>query len=803
MRRRRNWLLIFDNAEDSSDLFPLLPDKHPGHVLVTSRRREWPYAETRHLDVLSSSAAVEYLRRRGQVADGDIARDIADALGYLPLALAQAGSVIADGLRAVDYRDLLRQHSPRLFAEGHAPDRNMTVATTWRVSVQRLAGRSSAALALFRISVFLGADAVPLARLAVTELTPPELAEALADPLRLRSATAALGEYSLAETAEGLLSIHRLVQAVTRSELGDAAPHWASIALATVAAAFPGNERDPSTWEDCEEVLAHAISCAGHAVELRTDTVVAVQLLNRVAGYLMARGRLDSAGAVLKQAFTAAEDLDHDHPVYLSCQRMHGRLLFSQGDYQASRTVQEEVYRARTRVLGPDDPDTLRAGRDLVEALYFGGHPMQAAQLHDRLVEAFNAVLGPDDLETVTAQAYLATILRSAGQYARARAIEEQVVEARIRVLGEDHPDTLDALGNLAATLYEQGELKRARAIEEQVLEARIRVQGKDHPDTLSTLNSLAGTLYEQGELKRARAIEEQVLEARIRVLGDDHPDTLDALSNVAETLYDQGELKRARAIEEQVLEARIRLLGEDHPDTLTVRASLAITLRDLGELAEALAIEEQVFEARIRVLGQDHPDTLDVRVDLAATYSSMGELDQARAIEEQVLDAYTRVLGPDHLRAVSVRASLAATLRALGKLTEARAIEEQVVQARMGLVGENHPATLAAKADLAVTLLAQGNNKEAISLLNECLDIALRVFGVKHTVTTEAAWRLVETFAPSEASRQRAVIVRYLSWLSRQPSSQLTGNQKKIREGLGRSGQAGGRPPQRPTRRR
>ena len=617
LRRRRNWLLIFDNAEDPDELFPLLPDKHSGHVLVTSRRREWPHAETRHLDVLSAAAAAEYLQRRGRVADRNVAGDIADALGCLPLALVQAASVLAEGMRASDYLNLLRQQSPELFTHGHTPDRDETIATTWRVSVDRLAQRSEAALALFRLAAFLGADAIPLTRLTVTELMPPELAAALADPFPLTQATAALGEYSLAETADGLLSIHRLVQAVTRAELGNEAPHWAEIALATIATAFPDNEQDPKAWEACEEVLAHALTCAGHAVELQIDPIATVRLLDRVARYLLARGRIDSADAALKQAFAAAEPLDDKDPAYLSCRKTYGQLLFAQGDYPAARAVQEETYGARVQGMGQDDPDTLRAGLDLVQTLHAQGHRVQAAELHDRLVEAFTAILGPDDLETITAQAYLATILRDAGRYARARVIEEHVAEVRTRLLGEEHPDTLLAKANLAVTL-----------------------------DNL-------------------------------------------------------GETEQARVIGEQVVEARVRILGEQHPDTLRAKDNLAAVLRDLGALEQARGMAEQVVETRSRILGEAHAQTLE------------------------------------------------------------------------------------AMALLATILAAQGGNKEAVSLLTSGLAIAFRAFGQKHAVTTEAAWRLVESCGPHQAARQRALIIQYLSWLTREPSDHLTGSQKQIKEKL------------------
>jgi 2'-5' RNA ligase len=869
LQPRRDWLLVFDNAEDPGELFPLLPDRHSGHVLITSRRQEWPHAESRHIDVLSAHAAAGYLQRRGRVTDADTAKKLAESLGYLPLALAQAASVIGAGMGTADYLDLLHEQSPELFAAGKPADHDITIDSTWRVSVDRLASRSPAAVALFRLAAFLGADAVPLAQLSPTAAMPAELSEIFSDPFLLNEATAALGEYSLAEAADGLLSIHRMVQAVTRSELGGDAPRWASLALTTLADAFPGNVEDPRAWGDCESLLAHVLTCAGHAEQLHIDTAVTVQLLDRAARYLLARGRLGPAAAVLGPALTTAERLHHNDLAYLSYRNSYGLLLLAQGNLSAARAAQEEVYQARTQILGAEDPGTLRAGRDLVEVLYRQGHWVQAAQLQDRLVEAFTAVLGPDNPETITSLAYQATILRSNGHYAQARAIEEQVVEARTRLLGAEHPLTLTAQGNLAATLralgelgqartiQEQvveartrllgaehpltltaqanlantlyalgeagqaraieeqvveastrllgaehpdaltaqgnlavtlralGELRRARTIQEQVVEARTRLLGAEHPDTLSAQASLAATLRALGELRRARAIEEQVVEARTRLQGAEHPDTLSAQANLAATLDALGEAGQARAIQEEVLEARTRLQGAEHPDTLSAQGNLANTLRALGELGQARAIEEQVVEARTRLQGAEHPDTLTARNNLAATLDALGEAGQARAIQEQVLEARTRLQGAEHPDTLGAQGNLANMLRALGELGQARAIEEQVVEASTRLLGAEHPSTLTAQANLAATLYAQGNNKEASSLLTESLAISLRVFGKKHTATTRAAWQLAQSCGSHEKAKRTAIIMVNLSWLNGEPSSQLTVEQKKIKNQL------------------
>ena len=569
--RRRKWLLIFDNAEDPAELFSLLPDRHQGHVLITSRRRDWPHTEDRRLEVLSAEAAVGYLQRRGRVADAGTARDLAEALGCLPLALAQAASVIAGGMAATDYLALLRQQSPELFTEGHPADHEMTIGSTWRVSVDRLVVRSPAAVALFRLAAFLGADAIPLGRLAPAPDMPAELADALSRPFQRTRAMAALGEYSLAETADGLLSIHRMVQAVTRSELGPDEARWVGLALGAIAAAFPGDVREPETWEACESLLAHALACTEHAGRLHVDTSVTVSLLDRVARYLLARGRIDATAAVMDQARPLAEQLGREDLTYLSCRNTGGLLHIARGDYAAARAACDEVFQARTRILGAMDPETLCAGRDLVEAIYRQGNWAQAAELQDRLVEAFTATFGPENVETITALAYQATILRSTGHFAQAHAIEKRVLETRSQVLGNDHPDTLNATANLATTLYQLGHLDQARTMEEQVLQARTRLLGPDHPDTLDATANLAATMRQLGQLDQARTMEEQVLQARRQLQGQDHRDTILAMIALARTLYTQENKQEARSLLAEALTISLRAFGKNHTITTNV----------------------------------------------------------------------------------------------------------------------------------------------------------------------------------------------------------------------------------------
>jgi hypothetical protein len=96
LRHHARWLVIFDNAEDPTDLRPYWPPGGSGHVLVTSRNPSWGgLSATVPVEVLARAKAVEFLQRRAGL-DDQAADALADALGDLPLALEQAAAYLEE-----------------------------------------------------------------------------------------------------------------------------------------------------------------------------------------------------------------------------------------------------------------------------------------------------------------------------------------------------------------------------------------------------------------------------------------------------------------------------------------------------------------------------------------------------------------------------------------------------------------------------------------------------------------------------------------------------------------------------------
>jgi hypothetical protein len=121
-------------------LVDLVPQMAPGQVLVTSRDATWDdAAELVELDLLIPHDAVWFLLARTGSEDRNAAAEVADALGYLPLAPEQAGAYVRETrISLAGYLDRLRQHPMVARSKGRPRDRDpaATVATIWQVSLE-------------------------------------------------------------------------------------------------------------------------------------------------------------------------------------------------------------------------------------------------------------------------------------------------------------------------------------------------------------------------------------------------------------------------------------------------------------------------------------------------------------------------------------------------------------------------------------------------------------------------------------------------------------------------------------------
>ena len=99
---------------------------------------------------------------------------MADAVGDLPLAIDQAGSLLADTGMAVDkYLRLLAERAQDLLDHDPGGTYPQSLAASWAVAFDRLAADDPTALALLTVLAWCGPEPVPLSLLTGTPTACP------------------------------------------------------------------------------------------------------------------------------------------------------------------------------------------------------------------------------------------------------------------------------------------------------------------------------------------------------------------------------------------------------------------------------------------------------------------------------------------------------------------------------------------------------------------------------------------------------------------------------------------------------
>ena len=660
-------LIVFDNVEDINHLIGLVPSGDGLRVVATTtneygwKNQSWKPIK---IGVFSREDSIECLLRITDSKDRKAADAVAQRLGDLPLAIAQAGATAyEEDFTLNEYLTCLDDYSSRaghgnneiirpIGGDSYTDGAFDALFMAANVALNKLGDRlcevgrrQLGGLALLAQSGVPTRWIVPLPddnRRALTRLVKMSVVQQSADETKT------------------ITMLHRLQAQVLRA-------NWGKGKTATCEEAFDAAVEilGRTKFEQLPSNATDARRC--EVRDLITQlSAIAIQDYSRL---LFEREQVRS---YLNRAFEYADDLG---------------LVYEAVELEVVVAVVEDV-------LDPDHPDTLGVRNDLAGAYESAGRFGEAIELFERVLAECKRLLGADHPDTLSVRNNLAGAYESAGRFAEAIDAWEELLLDCQRVLGADHPDTLNTRNNLAVAYRSVGRFGEAIELFERVLAERERVLGADHPDTLNTRNNLAGAYESVGRFGEAIELFEQVLAEYERVLGADHPDTLKTRNNLAGAYYSVGRFGEAIELFEQVLDERKRLLGADHPDTLSMRNNLAGAYESVGRFGEAIELFEQVLDERKRLLGADHPDTLETRNNLAGAYLSVGRFGEAIELYEQVLAERERLLGADHPDTLNTRNNLAGAYLSVGRLAEAIDAWEELLPDCQRVLGREHPLT-------------------------------------------------------------------------------------------------------------
>ncbi|MFH8370051.1 FxSxx-COOH system tetratricopeptide repeat protein [Streptomyces sp. NPDC018031] len=703
----KDWLLVFDNAEDLETVRQYFPAGGPGRILVTSRNAQWSRAaRTVEVDVFERAESVELLRRRGPELPRDQADRVAQALGDLPLAIEQAAAWLTETGMPVDeylqiFEDERADVSSRrseLLAAGVPVDYPEPVAAAWNMSLRRLAEHHPGALQLLWVCSFFAPE--PISRRLFSNVRgvslSPELAAVLQDPIKLGHAIREIGRYALIKInhQSNTIEMHRLVQAVL---IGQMSPqqqadmrHSAHLLLAH----GDPNEVTVRNWPRYADLLSHVR--ASRATEC-DDKWVRQTVRNTI------------------------------------------RFLYVWGDHEGALDFGKQVLETWRETLGEDSPETVAVARTVANALTALGDFEQAQELNARTLELLRSTVGDDHEDTIAAFASVANDTRLRGDYQRSVELEYDRWKRSVRVFGDEDPFTVGAASDYALSLRSVGEFAKARELTEEARESAVLILGENSLSRFALETSLSIDVREGGEYLAARAMQERTFAGVRRHVPQNAPlytlamrtlgvarrkagdyegaleltrDALDryrvryanrnlyiavTLLNHSLDLRQNADLAGAREVGEESVESLRTLLGDRHPATLSATADLAVTLRLLGETEAALALNQQTLPVLRERLGADHPSVLAAAVNLAGDHYTLAEYETAQALDTDTLRGCRARLGERHPTTLLCAVNLAADLRALGERQAAQEMHGEALEKLREVLTESHPVTLAA----------------------------------------------------------------------------------------------------------
>jgi tetratricopeptide (TPR) repeat protein len=530
------WLLVFDNYDRPDEVLRIsncFPQSSCGKVIVTSRHASSKrlgnsiqvtgMTEGESLDLLFSRSELE--RTKENVCE---AKAVVAQLGYLPLAVDQAGAYINAqnlpmSLFSTHYKErkaYILRYTPSLTEyrkklNDSDAETALNVFTTLELSLQGIGGDKDTrdaiedflTLSAFFSNISIGED---LAKTAATESNRPSwmhlfLSENTWDHFKYQDTMVNLNYLSLLQSLSPgdvvYFSLHPLVA------------DWLKL------------RRDIPFRRSCTILSGLILQRL-----ITLEDVNAMQLGPRQ--YLLAH--IDSC---LQNQRLYLESSDFmDEPVLRQLYSL-GYFLERNSRYSEAEDICQQVLQGYEKALGVDHPSTLITV-DGLGALY-----------------------------------------QHQGELKEAEEMYERALQGKEKVHGVDHPSTLTTIHNLGALYQNQGKLKEAEEMHQQALQGREKVLGIDHPSTLDTIYNL-GTLYQnQGKLKEAEEMHQQALQGREKVLGIDHPSTLDTVHNLGVLYQNQDRLKEAEEMYQQALQGREKVLGVDHPSTIETSRNLKLLI--------------------------------------------------------------------------------------------------------------------------------------------------------------------------------------------------------------------------------
>ena len=742
------WLMILDNVDTEDAALAvrnLLPSLANGHVLVTCRIARWaPGVRKRSVGKLSPADARIYLlertdaERRHLADDEQLARELAELLDGLPLALEQAAAYIA--ARGLSFAQYLRSWDNESTAVMSWYDKAemsypSSLAVTWQQSFDQLGPEARVVL---RLLSHLAPD--PIAADILNEENPIcDAAKLYADEsgqevdIDVGLAVAELVKYSFVSRDGEKLSVHRMVQEVVRERIPQVRrSSWIRQATVMVLGFSPEDPEDVRTWPVWDSLRPHAT----RVIELAEGAHVETDsgLMNQLATLLYCKSLYNQAEPLMRRALEVDESsLGNEHPNVARDLNNLATLLKATNRLLEAEPLMRRALEIDESSLGNEHPNVARDLNNLATLLKATNRLLEAEPLMRRALEIDEKSLGEEHPKVARDLSNLATLLKATNRLSEAEPLMRRALGIDESSFGDEHPNVARDLNNLATLLKATNRFLEAEPLMRRALEIDESSFGDEHPNVARDLNNLAQLLKATNRLSEAEPLMRRALEIDESSFGDEHPNVAIHLNNLAQLLKATNRLSEAEPLMRRALEIDESSFGEEHPKVAIDLNNLAQVLRATNRLSEAEPLMRRALGIDESSFGDEHPKVAIRLNNLAQVLHATNRLSEAEPLMRRALEIDESSFGDEHPKVAIRLNNLAQLLQATNHLPEAEPLMRRALEIDKRSFGEEHPKVAIRLNNLAQLLQATNRLSEAEPLMRRALEIDESSFGDEH----------------------------------------------------------------------
>lgn len=529
-------LLVLDDVTNyKQQVQPYLPESSRFKVLITTRERLGKPIVTLDLEVLTPAEALALLKsllsNERVERELDIAAELCDLLGYLPLGLELVGRYLEEEplsiAQMLERLKRKRLRHPSLVQADPMMTAQLGVSDAFELSWERLdenAQQLGCLLSLFALA--------PI---------PWELVEGVYkcwrddafEPEDLEKPRRNLIKLHLLKTDKETYSLHQLIQEFFKQKLESfkQVDEMKGAFAATMVAVAKDIPEPRALIRQLIQSVAPTIPHVAEVATSMTQFLSNGDLLKHfegLGGFYLGQGFYSEAEFWCQKSKEAVENrLGSEHLDFAASLSNLGLVYKAQGRYSEAEPLYLRALSVDERTL-PSNHHALAISLNNLALLYKSqGRYSKAEPLYLRALSIDECSLPPDDAQLAQHLGNLANLYMSQDLYTDAEPLFQKALQIHERTLPSNHPDLAISLNNLALLFYYQERYSEAEPLYQQALSIDEISLPPNHPTLATHLNNLALLYTAQERYSEAEPLYTRALDILDKKLGTEHQATI------------------------------------------------------------------------------------------------------------------------------------------------------------------------------------------------------------------------------------------------------------------------------------